>query len=130
MSTPNISHLIQRLRSIRLQETEVLNAIEAELVAENNNTLTQRAPTTTSTSPGVTTPSPYVPGDRVIILNKINKKNKLRTFNSHTSTTPGHNQDRLATVVSIAGERVHLLTDTGLSTWRLPKNIARVASPR
>jgi NCAIR mutase (PurE)-related protein len=129
MSSNNISDLIQRLRAIRLQEAEVLNAIEAEL-ALDVHTLVQRPSTITSSSTVHPSTSTYVPGDRVIILNKINKQTKTGKVNSTASTTSVPNQERLATVVSVAGDRIHLLTDTGVSTWLILKNLAHVDSSR
>ena len=60
----------------------------------------------------------YKPRDKVRIIN-IPKKLK----NGHITTE----QDRLATVVSISGDRVQLITDNGANTWRITKNIRKLS---
>jgi hypothetical protein len=123
MSNARISELIQRLKDIRLQEAQVIAEIESDL---NQGTSIPGTVVSAST-PFTTSPDPnksFMPGDRVLITNKINKKSK--TSKPVLNTPASQNRDRLATVISVAGDRVHLITDSGISTWRIPKNITLI----
>jgi hypothetical protein len=126
MSNTRIAELIRKLKDIRLQEAQIINEIENDLINNSddpNTVLSTATPTTTSPN----TNNVFLPGDRVLITNKINKK--LKSRKSVTAASASTNQDRLATVVSVAGDRVHLLTDSGTSTWRIPKNITLIQRP-
>ena len=58
------------------------------------------------------------PGDRVRIKNKI----------SQVTGREVEERDRLATVTSVGIRRIYIKTDSGIETWRAPKNLDH--SPR
>ena len=106
MRNQSVDQLIQKLKKIRIQETQVLNQLEEA-----------RARETTDSLPRVhtlhTDHNPFEKGDRVKIFNKI------RLPGGRTPT----NDDRIAIVTNVVEDKVYFTTLNGTKTWRLHKNL-------
>ena len=108
-----LKNLKLRETQLRIQETEIINRLEE--INDNRRTNTSSRPQT------ITHRNIFEPGDRVQIKNKI----KI----SGPFTRKPIEGDRIATVTKTRrdanGEidKVYILTDNGLTTWRLPKNL-------
>jgi hypothetical protein len=62
---------------------------------------------------------PIVVGDRVRIVNRVNRPNGW-------PPAPSDSVDQVATVTRVTSGRVYFTTDTGISTWRAPANVVRI----
>ena len=105
MSNQSVDKLIQELKKIRIQETKIVSQLEEARSRETCRAL--QAPTIT------TNPNPFEKGDRVKIINKV------RLPKGRTAT----NDDRLAVVTVVEGDKVYFTTNNGTKTWRLHKNL-------
>ena len=139
MTNNDLSDLIQQLNGLQIRLTDLnkqqtdLGEQQRRIITSIENALNEAVQPhdrvlhlVRQTAQPRATPTPnvipndvasYKPNDKVRILN-IPKKLK-----SGRLTTE---QDRLATVVSTSGDRVHLITDNGANTWRIPKNIRKL----
>ena len=106
MSNQSVDQLIQKLKKIRIQETQVLNQIEEARLRETTDSLHQ----VPIVHPGH---NPFKKGDRVKISNKI------RLPGGRTPT----NDDRVAVVTDVVKDKVYFTTFNGTKTWRLYKNL-------
>jgi hypothetical protein len=113
MPKPTVAELVKRLQEIHLEQRDVIDTLQRTI---NNDSL-----------PSVVQPAPtFKPGDRVKIINKLGKSTRTTTKPSITST--GYDPDRVATVISVSGTRINLLTDSGCTTWRVRKNIVKLST--
>jgi hypothetical protein len=113
MSDSEISKLLKELKQLKLQETRVLNALEDAHIRQ-----TTTSPNRSLLSPPPTTVEPgeadlFIPGDRVIITNKVRKP----------LNRPTNNGDRTGVVTTVQQNRVNLKTSNGTQTWRAPHNL-------
>jgi hypothetical protein len=99
-----IATLIEELKDLRVQETNLLRQIEEANRQRESNT----RPT-------------YQVGDRVYITSRIRRP----AFAPRAWT---EYNERRATVTKVVGGKVFIETDNGTKTWRTDKNL-RVLSP-
>jgi hypothetical protein len=111
MSKPTVAELIQRLQEIHLEQRDVIDTLQRSI---NNDSLSSVV------RPGAT----FKPGDRVKITNKLGKS--TRTTPRFPINGNGYDPDRAATVTSVSGTRINLITDSGHTTWRISKNLTRL----
>jgi hypothetical protein len=122
MDNQHIKELIGELRSLRIRETEVLNAIDKAIPAvyppDNQGVSAAVSVDTSAAASGTdsTVRDTFRVGDRVEITNKVR-----RLFNR----TPT-NKDRSSTVIKVSEKRIDLITDNGTETWRAPHNLRRI----
>ena len=103
MKNQSVDQLIQELKKIRIQETQVLNQLEVARARETSV---------------IADPNPFKEGDQIRITNRI------RLTRGRTVT----DGDRLAVVTDIQGDKVYFITKNGTKTWRLHKNVRTVKS--
>lgn len=103
-----LEQLTRRLRSIRIQETEVLNQIERATAraARELRAGAAQEPAPVFDADGL--PTAYRVGDRVSIIN------------------PSAGQVPHGTVTRVTPERVSITLDNGIKTYRLRKNVTLV----
>ena len=99
--------LKDKINQLTLQVQEVSER-SAQLVADLTN---QEIPIVVATP--VRNTREVRPGDRVRIKNNISQVVGRETQES----------DRLATVTSVGIRRIYITTDSGIETWRAPKNL-------
>jgi hypothetical protein len=122
MSRDDLPELLQQLQNLRLQGQQLLDTIDQIVDAvpptppRANTTSPVISRTPTVNLPDNTVRCPYRSGDRVRIINKIRQSNGANITEA----------DRLATVIFIAGDRIHLVTDNNRRTWRVAKNLVRI----
>jgi hypothetical protein len=100
----SVDELIQRLAALRVEETALLNRLVQARAAENREPQ-QR----TTDRTGV---ERFRVGDRVRITSEV------RTFGRRVTQA-----DRVGTVYRITERRVHVRTDSGITTNRAPHNL-------
>ena len=101
MKNQSVDQLIQKLKEIRIQETQVLDQLEEARVRETRDNASQ------------VDHNPYEKGDRVKISNKI------RLPGGRTPT----NGDCVAIVTDVVEDKVYFTILNGNKTWRLSKNL-------
>ena len=106
MKNQSVDQLIQKLKEIRIQETQVLDQLEEARVRETRDNASQ-APILHVDH------NPFEKGDRVKISNKI------RLPGGRTPT----NGDRIAVVTDVVEDKVYFTTLNGTKTLRLYKNL-------
>jgi hypothetical protein len=114
MSKETVDDLIQQLKNIRLQESEVLDRLYRARQLEKEE---QGAHTDDTAS------SQLKEGDRVTITNNIRTPfgRKANTGDRDSTVLRAKPQtDENADTV-----RIHIRTDNGFTTWRLKKNLRR-----
>ena len=111
MKNLSVDQLIQKLKQIRIQETEVLEQLEEARARET----TSRSP---QVPPATADPNLFEEGDQIRITNKVR-------LPRGRAVTDG---DRLAVVTDIQGDKVYFITNNGTKTWRLFKNIRTVGT--
>ena len=97
MRNKSVDELIQELKIIRIQETQILNQHEEARTRETSDR----------------SPNPFKEGDHIKVTNNV------RLPRGRTVT----DGDRLAVVTDIQGDKVYFTTSNGTKTWRLRKNI-------
>ena len=115
MHRRSVKELIAELQQLRIRETIVIAEIrEAVQGANEANGINAREDgidvDPVAIQHGLRT------GDRVRIKNKIRKP-------ATAGPSWTENKERLATVVRITVDQVHLTTDNGTKTWRAPNNL-------
>jgi hypothetical protein len=108
MENKSVDELIQELKTLQLREAEVL------LLIEQANKRRDRVA-------GTTTNHGFEQGDRIRITNQVTKP-------AHWGTDePWHYREaQRATVTFTTTEQIYFVTDNGVTTWRVPRNIKRL----
>ena len=102
MTQSEVDSLIQQLNELHIEKQRVLDRL---VLARQR----ERAKNTTTPS----TRRPFRVGDGVTITNAI-AKNSDRQANQN---------DRDSVVTKVEGEKIHILTNNGFSTWLKLKNV-------
>jgi hypothetical protein len=105
MQEKTLHELIDELKALQIREARIVALLERAAAADQEST--------TPTEHG------FIRGDRIRIL-KITKPSGWG--NTHWN----YHQARIATVTHTTAERVYFVTDNGLNTWRLPKNVIKL----
>jgi hypothetical protein len=110
--------IIQRLKDLEIarnrlnqEETRLLNRLEVE---NARRAQVQRVRGPNNNAP----PHTFAVNDRVHITNIVR-----RPRNWDVETAWDERAAHRATVTSVELERVHFVTDNGISTWRAPQNL-------
>jgi hypothetical protein len=122
----HIKELIGELRSLRIRETEGLNAIDKAIPAmyppANQGLSTAVSIDTSAAASGTDSmvQDTFLVGDRV--CTRVEITNKVRRLFNRTPT----NKDRSLTVIKVSEKRIDLITDNGTETWTAPHNLRRI----
>ena len=114
MTDQEIEDLIEELEDIRLQETALLARLEAANRRRSGRAASALAPETVN---GISVV------DRVRITNKVK-----RPANWPSERTWVEVQYRAATVTRVTPEQIHIETDNGVKTWRVPNNLKKISA--
>jgi hypothetical protein len=119
MSNETVDDLIQQLKNIRLQESEVLDRLyrARQLEKEEREANTDGPPTPSSQ---------LKEGDRVTITNGIRTPFGRRANIGDRNSTVLRAQHQDEQNLFVDTIRIHIRTDNGFTTWRLKKNLRRI----
>jgi hypothetical protein len=106
------AQLEEAIREIDHQEGTEQEAVQRERDREERDRERRRAVSTRG----------FARGDRVVIKNKLN-----RPADWPSSAVWVEAEGKTATVTRIFKGQVHFLTDNGVSTWRAPNNLRKLA---
>ena len=106
MTERPIASLIEDLQNLRLKENAIIAEIEARLQVSS------------ASAPTLPTQKIYLVGDRIRITNRVR-----RPLNWIDSAKWCEEQAKTATVVRVGSNRLHLVTDNGVHTWRVLHNV-------
>ena len=117
MENRTVEELIEELQELRIREIEII----AEL--KQANSAGTRTQTGDANSHRHEVAHGFRRGDRVRVINKVRKP---------ATAGPSWNEakERLATVTRIIPDQVHILTDNGTKTWRVPNNLQQMHSTK
>ena len=105
-----INRLIERLREIQLEETELLQQVERI----NNRRRESARRERTNEEPT----RPFRVGDRIYVLNRVR-----RPVIAQRSWTAAKERQGTVTGIDWRADKVFYTSDNGTETWRLSKNI-------
>jgi hypothetical protein len=124
MDDAKLATLINELKALKVQESQIIQQIEAISSSRTDTSGRATTPTrqkTTRTPP--ITVNGIGQGDRVIIKNKIHKPAACTDDTNWTKE-----RERVATVTKVTKEQIHFITDNGTRTWRAPNNLSKLPS--
>jgi len=112
MEERRINELIEELKNLRVREAIVI----AELEATNK----KRVERDNKKKPATET-NELTKGDRVYVSNRVRKPNNW------SNSKEGHvwtaEKERKAIVTRVTKDKIYIVTDNGVHTWRAPKNL-------
>jgi hypothetical protein len=111
MEEIELNQLITRLQILQVEQTTLLNELERKGVADRAGN-TNRSPSNQD--------AVFTVGDRVLITNHVTKPTLFYTTWDQTVA-------QRATVTKVSTNRINVLTDNRVHTWRAPKNLAHLA---
>jgi hypothetical protein len=109
MSEDEIGALIDELKRLKLRESRVIALLEAA------NQRNAGRPTDVRVRAAV-----FTRGDRVSITSRVRKP---KSWPSDLAWSERLEKKATVTYVDTTGERVYLVTDNGVETWRSPSNL-------
>lgn len=105
----SIEELIAEHKLVEIHEANIIVRIEAAAHKSDQDKSEKTRPNANQLSKG----------NRIRITNRVRKP---ATWNNETAWDKGC----LATVMRVTPEQVHIITDNGISTWRVPNNLKRI----
>jgi hypothetical protein len=111
-----IHELIEELKALKLREAEIIEQLAVENVRRNREARENGARLVRRTTTG----HGFEQGDRIRITNQVKKP--YNWGDDHWN----YHEARIATVTFTTPNRIHFVTDNGLTTWRAPRNIERI----
>jgi hypothetical protein len=129
MSDDDIARLHQQVAALTIQVTALREEIKK--TKEDNNNIRQQTQSTYSkpANEDINNTSPIrhtliQPGDRIRILNKVNKPTSWNPNTFWDSTVA-----KTGTVTAVTTNRIYFTTDNGVHTWRSRRNIIKQTAP-
>jgi len=123
MEEGKIFELIEELKCLRIREAIVL----AELEAVNKKRVERDSRKPRGTQDRNRPAIDIVRGDRVYVNNRV-KKPSSGWINPENGEEWTASKERHATVTRVTGDRVYIVTDNGVHTWRASKNLGKITT--
>jgi hypothetical protein len=117
MRDNKIHALIEELKALKLREAAILDQLEVENKRRNRE---EREREEREIHHHGTTNHGFEQGDRIRITNQVKKP-----YNWGDDRW-NYQEAKRATVTFATEDRIHFVTDNGVTTWRAPKNIQRL----